>query len=261
MSRAAALVLALLASCGRSAAHPVPLVLVPEAGAELAPEETSSERRSDSAAAPLADAGPVPVGRDDPAVGDRLAPVTLVVFSDLQCPYCADFHAVLSRAHKRHEHDLRIVFKHSPLPFHAHARRAAELAVAVRIAHGERAFWLYLGAAFQMLPAGRGNADDVLHSLHVDEAPVLRALASGRPAQQVDADLALSRQAGVSGTPGSFVNGWPIRGAVDDNGLEPLIDRALDEAKAARAAGISAERLYSELSKRGFERARAHAKE
>ncbi len=245
-----ALVLLLLGGCAHGSDGGVSL---------LPPFEPSEELRDDApppSADPTVDPGPLPIERDDPVIGDRLAPATLMVFSDLQCPYCADFHQAVAAVYRRHPHELRVVWKHSPLPFHAHAERAAELAVAVRLAHGERAFWRFVGEAFHTIPPGRGSGDDVLRALGLDDHRVRSAFEGSRPQTKVGADLNMARRAGVSGTPGSFLNGWPIRGAVDEATLEAMVARAIDEAKSAMAGGVRAEELYPTLSQQNFERAK-----
>src|ERR1700753_1592161 len=66
---------------------------------------------------------PLPVGTDDPVWGSANAPVTIVEFSDLQCPFCARVHPTLQALEAKYgPSQLRIVFKHNPLPFHPNAR-------------------------------------------------------------------------------------------------------------------------------------------
>jgi protein-disulfide isomerase len=213
VTRRSALALVLL-GCGPRRATLLPEPLPPEVYAESAPS-----------AGTTASGVTISVGRDDPRVGDPRAPATLVVFSDLQCPFCADFHEALAEIYPRHRRELRIVFKHHPLPVHRHARAAAELAVAVREAHGEVAFWRFVDAAFRILPAG-GSPDQALAALQLDEAPVRAALASGSPARKVDEDMKLGDQLGVTGTPTSFLNGQGIHGAVDAVSLDAMVAAA-----------------------------------
>jgi len=74
----------------------------------------------------------LPVGSDDPVWGSATAPVTIVEFSDLQCPFCSRVQPTIKSLQAKYgPNQLRVVFKHNPLPFHDHARPAAKVADAV----------------------------------------------------------------------------------------------------------------------------------
>src|SRR5690606_25132279 len=85
---------------------------------------------------------PVPIGADDAVRGNRNAYVTIVVFSDFQCPFCSRLVPTLDRVVESHGPDqVRLVFKHHPLPFHDKARPAAEIAQGVLALGGNEAFF------------------------------------------------------------------------------------------------------------------------
>ena len=91
----------------------------------------------------------VPISADDPVRGSRLAFVTIVVFSDFQCPFCGQHATTLERIAETYGEDVRIVFKHDPLSFHQHAELAAEVGSAVHALKGPEAFWRYHDLAFR----------------------------------------------------------------------------------------------------------------
>jgi protein-disulfide isomerase len=205
---------------------------------------------SASHAQQVADAGPVPVGAQDASRGPAEAPVTMVVFTDLECPYCDKLHTTVDDLAQTYGDKLRIVYKHMPLPMHRQARDAALAAEAVRKLKGQRGFWRFVDTAFDKLRGG--SVDEVLAAAGFDKAAVKKEIASGRPAKKVDADIALAQKVGVRGTPASFINGVFVSGARGKSDLASIIDSQLAEAKAAKGRGVSAKQMYAELSKKNF---------
>ena len=119
----------LLSACaGRYAAAPRCPAPAPTNAATAAPAMRDSER--------------VPVG-DAPRVGPASAPITVVVFSDFECPFCARGRSLTSDLRAQFEGDVRVVWRNFPLPGHRHARQAAEAAMEVRAQRGDAAFWRY----------------------------------------------------------------------------------------------------------------------
>ena len=150
----------------------------------------------------------VPVGTDDPVRGSRLALVTIVVFSDFQCPFCGKLATTFERVAEAYGDDVRFVFKHEPLSFHPHARLAAEVGQAVMALKGSEAFWRYHDMAFrrqQLLSPDAIRAWAI--AAGADARRSRTASRSKRWAQKVERDEALAKRLGVSGTPASFVNG------------------------------------------------------
>src|SRR5690606_21268134 len=83
----------------------------------------------------------VTIHPDDPIRGRQDAPVTVVVFSDFQCPHCKRFEHVLVELLERYPEHVRVVWKNFPLPMHAHARAAAELSRVAFRTGGNAEFW------------------------------------------------------------------------------------------------------------------------
>ena len=83
-----------------------------------------------------------------PMRGPKDAPVTLVLFSDVQCPFCARLEPTLAQLRTKYAKELRVVFKHNPLPFHPHAEPAAQLAIEARAQKGDAGFFAALDAMF-----------------------------------------------------------------------------------------------------------------
>jgi protein-disulfide isomerase len=203
-------------------------------------------------AAPTEDDAGVPVNATDPTWGSRTAPVTIVEFADFQCPYCAHAEPTLTRIRETYGPErVRIVWKNSPLPFHANARPAAEAAAGVHALAGDAAFWRFLELAFDH----PGKLSEEAYVAWADLAGVHEgdrfraALAAHTWAPKVDADLAEAHEVGVVGTPWFFVNGIRLTGAQPFEAFQTLIDAQVLAAQAKVASGTPPERVYAVLSK------------
>src|SRR5450432_2082224 len=92
---------------------------------------------------------PIPVTSKDPMWGNRNAPVTIVHFSDFQCPYCSRVEPAFKQIKEAYGPDkVRIIWKNAPLPFHPNAHPAAEASVGVFELKGNDAFWKFHDTAF-----------------------------------------------------------------------------------------------------------------
>jgi len=196
-------------------------------------------------------ASPIPVDSKDPMWGSRTAPVTIVLFSDYECPYCSRVEASLEQAKTAYGPDkIRIIWKNSPLPFHKNAKPAAEAGQGVFDLKGNDAFWKFHKNAFanqkDLTPA---NFEKWAADAGVDMAKFKAGLASHKWAEKVDKDNAVGKTAGVSGTPASFINGVSVSGAQPYDKFKAVIDQELEKANAKLKAGTPKDKLYVELSK------------
>lgn len=177
-----------------------------------------------------------------PVLGPADAWVTVVVFSDLECPYCADEHPLLLELRRLYPADLRLVWKHFPLSRHAHARGAA---IATECAKQQGLFWEMVEIVF------RNRTDLLSPSLAayatlagLDGGLYAACLAGTEAAAAVDADLALGRSLGVPGTPTMAVNGKTLFGAYD----LPVLQAAVEAARtAAVASGVDRAVYYEQV--------------
>ncbi len=145
-----------------------------------------------------------------PARGSQDPLVTIVEFSDFECPYCALAVPVIDSLVSIHGDEIRIEYRHYPLPMHTHAPRAAQAAVE---AQHQEAFWEYHDILFR----NRDRLADVdlvgyADSLDLDSAAFAAALADDRHAGRVEEDVRLGYTLAVTGTPTFFVNGYRISG-------------------------------------------------
>ncbi len=198
------------------------------------------------------DLGPVPVTSSDPSWGDDTAPVTMVVFTDLQCPFCQRIDLTIGELEQDYgPKQLRVIYKHLPLPFHKQARPAAEAADALRRLRGDDAFYKFTTEALSTLRSG--SWQDVAKTVGVDSRKLQRLINTGTPGKKVDQDMALAKQLGVRGTPNSFINGLRFSGAQPKAKFVEVIDQQLAAATALRRKGVAAKGIYVALAKQNYQ--------
>jgi protein-disulfide isomerase len=164
-------------------------------------------------------------GDGSPAKGPVGAPVTLIEFSDFECPFCSRVVPAVDQAIATYGDQVRVVFRQFPLNIHPRAPKAAEASLC---AADQGKFWEMHDAMFA---AQRELAVEQLKAraagLGLDAAQFDSCLDSGKHAAKVAADMADGQKAGVSGTPAIFVNGRFINGAVPFETLAKVIDDEL----------------------------------
>lgn len=162
----------------------------------------------------------------EPSKGPAAAPVTIVEFSDFECPFCSRVLPTLDQVVESYGDRVRIVFKQFPLHrLHPHAQKAAEASLC---AHEQGKFWELHDAMFAdqaALDVDGLRAKAEATDLDVDAFS--ECLDAGRYADAVEEDLRQGTIAGVSGTPALFVNGRILSGAVPYETLAETIDDEL----------------------------------
>lgn len=147
---------------------------------------------------------------EDWVKGDRNAEIALIEYSDLECPYCKDFHATAQKLVDEYKGDLMWVFRHYPLSFHANAQKEAEAAECAGSLGGNELFWKYIDTIYERTTAtGTGFALDKLaplaKELGLNEAKFTECLDSEQFADKVTAQMDGGTKVGVSGTPGNIL--------------------------------------------------------
>ena len=185
----------------------------------------------------------VPVAADDPAQGAALPLVTIVEFSDFECPFCGRLAENLAAVAQRYPEDVRLVFKQFPLAMHARAEPAARATIA---AHQQGKFWEMHDALFGNR-AKLGEHDLELYAraagLDMKQWSADYAAPSTRDRVRTDADVGKAAQ--VSSTPTFFLNGRKITGAKDVEELARLVEEERVAANELLAAGAKRAELYA----------------
>lgn len=169
----------------------------------------------------------LPVGKS-PVKGTDDAVITLTVFDDFQCPYCARLVPVLDQVVDSYAGKVRLVFKHFPLRNHKFAQPAAVASLAAR---EQGKFWELhdqLFANFNKL--NENKIRELAEAVGLDMARFDEDLKNPAYNAEIQADMRLGQQVGVRGTPSLFLNGKLIRDR-NPNGLRLAIDRELAKIK------------------------------
>ena len=167
--------------------------------------------------------------------GPENAPVTIVEFSDFQCPFCRQFAQNLDEALSAGGDDVRVIFHHMPLSIHPWARVAAETAGCVQLQSNE-AFWSLHDQIFQTQESITvDNAKEKLAELAkngkgVDAGAFQRCMSNGMSVGLVMKDIDLAEANQVRGTPTIFINGHRLQGVESDTKIRELIAEARKDA-------------------------------
>ncbi len=175
------------------------------------------------------------------AAGPDDALVTVVVWSDFECPYCAKVVPALERL--RRERPVRVVHRHMPLGGHPGADLAAEAAV---VAGRAGKFWAFHDQVFRLMgaPLTRAALLEAGKAAGVDRVELAAALDDHRYRDLVMAEAASAGALGATGTPTLFVNGMPVAGAVPFEQLLLIVDAQLMAARELVARGVPAQDVY-----------------
>jgi protein-disulfide isomerase len=162
-----------------------------------------------------------------PAKGPADAKVTLVEFSDFQCPFCGRVTPTLRQIREKYGDDVRIVFKHLPLRMHPKAPQAHAAAEAAKL---QGRFWEMHDRIFaNQREMSEEKYLEYAKEIGLDVERFKRDMASAEVKQRIDADVAEAAKLGVTGTPGFFINGYFLSGAKPYAEFERLIDAQLAE--------------------------------
>jgi protein-disulfide isomerase len=222
----------------------------PPSGGERGDE---AEEGDDEVAA--VDAGPpvlrVPVD-NAPQRGPADALVTIVIFSDFQCPFCSRVTPTLERIEQTYGHDVRLVFRHNPLPFHADAMPAAEAAMEAYAQRGPVGFWTMHDLLFENQRAlDRASLEQYAAQVGLDLARFRMALDGHVHQAAIAADQQLATQLGARGTPSFFINGRSLVGAQPFEAFQAAVDAARDDARARISRGTARARVYDQILAEG----------
>jgi protein-disulfide isomerase len=167
-------------------------------------------------------------------LGAENAPVIVQVWSDFECPFCAEMQPVLGELLRAYAGKVRLVWHDYPLPFHAHARLAANAGREAFAQGGASAFWnfhdaVYTATAPHLDAAGLEN---FAVKAGLDGARFRDALSKSVHDTEIKRDIDSGEALGVSGTPAFLVNDLFFVGSLPFDVLRVIVDRALSDAGA-----------------------------
>lgn len=169
-----------------------------------------------------------------PSTGPQNASVTMVEFSDFECPNCRRIEPELEQLRKTYGARLQFVWMDFPLDAHHHAVHAAE---AARCAAEQGQFWPYHDALMSGHEGlGAHNLTDLAARLGLDSTKFASCLAARKYQGMIESDMDQGDRLGISGTPTIFINGREYSGGQSLDDLKAAIDRAANEASAKSSA-------------------------
>lgn len=165
----------------------------------------------------------IKVSDSDHIRGNKNGEITIISFSDFQCPYCSRFHETMKQVMAAYPNDVRWVFKSFPLEqIHPFAKKAAE---AAECANEQGKFWEYADKIFEnQASLNNDYLSTLAKQMNLDSSKFDKCLADGKYADKVASDAQLGQAAGVRGTPASFINGELVSGAVPFETIKSKIE-------------------------------------
>lgn len=166
--------------------------------------------------------------KNDWIIGNKNAKVTVVEFSDFECPFCSRFKPVIDQVLTDYKDKVRVVYKHYPLSsIHPNAQKAAEAAECAGAQKADQ-FWAMHDKLFANNTAlSVASMKTWAKELGLNESKFASCMDNSEKANDVKADQTYGDTIGVSGTPTSFVNGYIVSGAQDYSFVKNLIDQEL----------------------------------
>ncbi len=198
--------------------------------------------------APSKPAGPPPsqvrkiATGNGPEKGAKNAKVTIVEFSDFQCPFCSRVEPTIKQVMDKYGNDVRIVWRNEPLPFHPNAMPTAEAAMA---AGAQGKFWQMHDLMYSnQKDLGQAAYEKWAQQIGLDMSKFKADLASHKYQAAVKADADYAQSVGANGTPNFFIDGRQIVGAQPFEGFQKIIDEELAKAKELESKGLKGDALY-----------------
>lgn len=164
--------------------------------------------------------------RSDEAIrGPKDAPLTLVEYSDFECPFCSRGFETVMQLMKKYEGKIRFIYKHLPLSFHEQAMPASQYYEAIRLQDEKKAFAFHdeIFKNQAKLKNGKAFLDATAKKVGADMAKLKKDIDSDAVRNRIEADIKEAGSFGMQGTPGFLLNGVPVRGAYPAEYFDSLI--------------------------------------
>lgn len=174
------------------------------------------------------------IAEDRPIRGMRQAPITIVEYSDFECPYCRAVSSTLWEVLASYGDQVRLIYKHNPLSFHATAEPAARYFEAIAL-QSEKEAWRFHDRVFEQqrnLARGVEALNEMIADLAIDREQMEQDLQSDIVTQRIAADRAEAERFGFDGTPAFLINGISLIGNHPKRDFERIIGNLLQKPQA-----------------------------
>ncbi len=170
---------------------------------------------------------------DESMRGPKDAPLTLVEYSDFECPFCTRGYDTVVALLKKYDGKIRFIYKHLPLSFHEQAMISAQYYEAVRLQDPKKAFAFHdeIFKNQRKLKNGVSFLDATVKQVGADLAKVKKDINSAAVKARIDEDTKEAAKFGMQGTPGFLLNGVPVRGAYPPEYFSGLVDELVKRGK------------------------------
>jgi protein-disulfide isomerase len=186
---------------------------------------------------------------DAPVRGNIDAPVTVVMFSDFECPFCRQGYITLRELERRYPAKVRIAYKAFPLDNHSAALPAA---IAARTAQAQGKFWEFHDRIFAEREVDLDRIFDYAKDVGIDPMILARDLDSLDYGPEVRRDMRQARKLGVTSTPTFFINGRQISGAQPIEDMSAIVDEEIELSATWVAEGVAPGDMYARATRDGF---------
>lgn len=199
-------------------AHPVAYMEALQSAAKLA-QDDMRKKQEDDEKKKLEESFTNPlqyeVRADEAIRGAKNAPITIVEYSDFQCPFCSRAHETVQEIMKKYDGKVRLIYKHLPLSFHDQAMIAAKYYEAIRLQDENKAFKFHdeIFTNQKKLASGEAFLNEIAKKVGADLKRIKKDINSEKIAKRIESDMAEANKHSMQGTPGFLVNGVPVRGA------------------------------------------------
>jgi protein-disulfide isomerase len=166
--------------------------------------------------------------------GPKDAPITIVEYSDFQCPFCSRGYQTAEEVLKKYDGKIRFIYKNLPLPMHPYAMPAAKRYEAINLQSPEKAIKFYhevFKNQGELSSGGEKFLDGIAKKVGANMAKMKTDMDSEKVVSRINADMEEAKKFGFTGTPGFIVSGVSIRGAYPASAFSEIIDKKLATAK------------------------------
>lgn len=216
--------------------HPAEFIEALQKAAKNAQEEMG-KRREDDEKKKLEESFEKPltaeIRSDESIRGPKDAPLTLVEYSDFECPFCSRGYETVIALMKKYDGKIRFIYKHLPLSFHEQAMIASQYYEAIRLQDEKKAFAFHdeIFKNQRKLKNGVAFLDATAKQVGADLAKVKKDLNSPAVKNRIEADIKEAGSFGMQGTPGFLLNGVPVRGAYPPEYFDTIVAELVKRGK------------------------------
>lgn len=216
--------------------HPAAFIEALQKAAKVAQEEMGKNREVEEKKK-LEEAFDKPlvadIRSDESIRGPKDAQLTLVEYSDFECPFCTRGYETVVNLLKKYDGKIRFIYKHLPLSFHEQAMISAQYYEAIRLQDPKKAFAFHdeIFKNQRKLKNGVAFLDATAKQVGADLAKVKKELNSPAVKARIDEDMKEAAKFGMQGTPGFLLNGVPVRGAYPAEFFDGIVDQLVKKGK------------------------------